>query len=544
MTTIFVNGRFFTGDSSDGSRDNSFADCMIVENDTITHVGSSTDEAVQHAKANGAALQDLQQQYVLPGFIDGHMHLLLLGQSLRKLDLNGCRDLAEIRARISDYARQHPQAPRILCKGWMQHMTGGEALASMLDDLDPRPILIDAKDLHSVWCNSAALRELGVEDMSDPAGGMIHRDANGKASGLLSEAAVFSLVWPHVARVASMEDKLDALRAAIAAYTASGYTGIVDMAMDENAWEALLRLREQEKLPVRVAAHWLIVPAPDEASNLAQVERAIALHKQFNLDTSPDFRIAGIKVICDGVIDSCTAALLEPYSSNGVSCEPLWTAEMLGPVVRRADEAGLQCALHAIGDKTVQTALNVLEKHGTPSRRHRIEHLEMTSPDDAQRLGKLGITASIQPVHADPAILRAWPTLLGAERCRRAFAYKEFLDGGATLALGSDSPTAPWAPLPNVYVATTRRSAREPETVTTVNEHFALPLVSAVTAATAGAAYSCFADRITGGLKKGLKADFVVVDMEWSPERLLQARVRQTWFDGRNVFDADAGMKN
>ncbi|KAL1987018.1 hypothetical protein VTN96DRAFT_5174 [Rasamsonia emersonii] len=514
---------------------------MIVENDTIAHVGSSTDEAVQHAKANGAVLQDLQQKYVLPGFIDGHMHLLLLGQSLQKLDLGGCRDLAEIRARIKDYAGQHPQAPRILCKGWMQHMTGGEALATMLDDLDPRPIFIDSKDLLSTWCNSAALRELGVEDMADPAGGTIHRDANGKASGLLSEAAVLSLVWPHIARVASMEDKLDALRAALAAYTASGYTGIVEMAMGENAWEALLLLREQEggKLPVRVAAHWLIVPSPDEASNLAQVDKAIALHKQFNLDTSPDFRIAGIKVICDGVIDSCTAALLEPYSSNGVSCEPLWTAEMLAPVVHRANQAGLQCALHAIGDKTVRTALDVLEKHGTPSRRNRIEHLEMTTPEDAQRLGKLGITASVQPVRADPAILRAWPTLLGAERCRRAFAYKEFLDGGATLALGSDSPSAPWAPLPNVYIATTRRSAREPETVTKVNEHFALPLVSAMTAATAGAAYSCFADGLTGRLKKGLRADFVVVDMEWSPDRLLQARVLQTWFDGRRVFAAE-----
>lgn len=521
-TTVLFNGRFFTGDSSPSS-DGSFAECMIIENDTIAHVGSSTDEAVQHAKANGAAWQDLQQKYVLPGFIDGHMHLLLLGQSLQKLDLGGCRDLAEIRARIKDYAGQHPQVPRILCKGWMQHMTGGEALASMLDDLDPRPIFIDSKDLHSTWCNSAALRELGVEDMADPAGGTIHRDANDKASGLLSEAAVLSLVWPHIARVASMEDKLDALREALAAYTASGYTGIVDMAMDENAWEALLLLREQEgKLPVRVAAHWLIVPFPDEARNLAQVDKAIALHERFNLDTSPDFRIAGIKVICDGVIDACTAALLEPYSSKGISCEPLWTADMLGPVVQRANQAGLQCALHAIGDKTVRMALDVLEKHGTPSRRNRIEHLEMTTPEDAQRLGKLGITASVQPVHADPAILRAWPSLLGDERCCRAFAYREFLDGGATLALGSDSPTAPWAPLPNVYVATTRRSAREPETVTTVNEHFALPLVSAVTAATAGAAYSCFADGITGRLKKGLRADFVVADMEWSPERLLQ----------------------
>lgn len=533
MATIFTNGRFFTGSGEAG-----FQDCMVVEGDTIVHVGQETDAVVVEAKAAGATVHDVQQRYVLPGFIDGHMHLLQLGQSLQRLELDGCRNLDDIRARIKEYARQHPDVPRILCKGWMQTMTDNKALASMLDDIDPRPIFIDAKDLHSVWCNSAALRELAVEGKSDPAGGAIIRDAQGKPSGLLNEAAVFSMVWPHLARVASREDKLKALRAAIAEYTAHGYTGLVDMAMDENAWDALLELRQREKLPIRIAAHWLVVPSEDEAANLAQVDRAIALHKEYNLSTSPDLRIAGIKVICDGVIDACTAALLEPYSHNGTSCEPLWPASKLAPVVQRAVQAGLQCALHAIGDATVRTALDVLEQYGSRDGRHRIEHLEMTTAEDARRLGQLGVTASVQPVHSDPDVLRAWPTLIGTERCRRAFAYKDFLDGGAPLALGSDSPTAPFNPLPNVYIATTRRSARQPDSRETVNPNFALPLVAAMTAATAGAAYACFADSITGRLRQGLKADFVIVDMDWSPERLLQARVRETWFAGKRVFAA------
>lgn len=547
MATVFTNGRFFTGSGStvaDATCNNeaAFADCMVIEGDSITHVGAATDAQVAQARANGATERNLKDRYVLPGFIDGHMHLLLLGQSLQKVDLDRCANLADIRSTISSYALANPTAPRILCKGWMQSMTDNEALASMLDDLDPRPIYIDAKDLHSTWCNTAALRELDVESMPDPPGGTIHRDSEtGKPSGLLSEAVVFSLIWPHLARVASTEDKLNALRSAIAAYTASGYTGLVDMAMDENSWEALQQLRQQERLTLRIAAHWLIVPSTDPADDLAQVERAIELHAQYNLDTSPDFRIAGIKVICDGVIDGCTAALLEPYTLNGVSCDPLWPAEKLAPVVERAVQAGLQCALHAIGDATVHTVLNVLEAHGgsnNANRRHRIEHLEMTTAEDAVRLGKLGVTASVQPVHSDPDILRAWPALIGAERCGRAFAYREFVDGGAPLAFGSDSPTAPFKPLPNLYTATTRRSARLPASEETVNPHFALPLVTALTAATSGAAYSCFADRITGRLEKGLRADFVVVDMEWSPDRLLQAAVQETWFDGQAVFTA------
>lgn len=525
--------------NSGGIEEAAFEECMIIHDDTIVHVGKSTDEEVSQALQKGAVLEDLKEKYVLPGFIDGHMHLLLLGQALQKLDLDGSKDLAEIRERISLYAKQNQDIPRIMCKGWMPPMSNNEALASMLDDIDPRPIYIDSKDLHSTWCNTAALEELKVHEMSDIQDGTIHRDADGKPTGLLSETAVFSVIWPYLARVASMEEKMNALRSAIAAYTASGYTGLVDMAMDENTWEALLALRQQQqngKLDLRIAAHWLIVPSDSEAEHIKQVERAIELHAEYNLESSPDFRIAGIKVICDGVVDSCTAALLEPYTLNGVSCDPLWPQENLAPVVTRAVKAGLQCALHAIGDRTVHMVLNVLEEYGTRDGRHRIEHLEMTTAEDAARLGKLGITASVQPVHSDPDILREWPALIGNKRCTRAFAYREFADGGATLALGSDSPTAPFKPLPNIYTATTRRSARRPEWEKTVNPHFALPLVTAFTAATTGAAYACFADSITGRLKKGLKADFVVVDMEWSKERLLQAAVTETWFEGRRVF--------
>jgi predicted amidohydrolase YtcJ len=537
MTTIFRNGRFFTAEGGVGATGDLFAPCMVVTDDLIEHVGHESDVAVLRAKEKGAPMVDMQNRIVVPGFIDGHMHLLLLGLALTKVNLEPCKNLDDIRATIKSYAETNPSAPRILCRGWMHPMTNGVALASMLDDLDDKPIFIDSKDLHSTWCNTPALEELGVESMANPAGGEIHRDENGRASGLLSETAALTLVMPHISRVATMQDKLDGIRQAIRAYSAAGFTGIIDMAMDENAWEALQLLKSQEKLPLRIAAHWLVNPSATEEASLAQVDRAIALHKQFNAETSPAFRIAGIKIVCDGVIDACTAALCEPYSSNGVSCDPLWSADMLSSVARRADSAGLQCALHAIGDGAIKLAIDALEKVCGPGRRHRVEHLELASSEDAKRLGKFGITASIQPVHADPAILRAWPKLLGEYRCNRAFAYKEFLDEGATLALGSDAPTAPYAPLPNLYTATTRRSAREPDSDATVNEHFALPLASALSAATAGAAYSCFSDGWAGCLKPGLKADFAVLDMEWEPKTLLKARVSQTWYEGQKVFD-------
>jgi predicted amidohydrolase YtcJ len=468
------------------------------------------------------------------------MHLLLFGSSLTKISLEHCTSLSDIRRTIRAAAAANPNAPRLFCRGWMHAMTDGQALASMLDDLDPRPIFIDSKDLHSAWCNTAALRELGVEGMEDPAGGVIHRDQDGRPSGLLSEAAAVNIVWPHVANVATAEEKMGFVRAAVRAYNAAGYTGVVEMATDENVWSTMLALREREEVSLRLAAHWIITPAASVEECLAQVDRAIELHATYNARSSPDFRIAGIKVICDGVVDACTAALLQPYAAGAgdreVNCEPLWPADMLRAVVAKADAAGLQCALHAIGDATVRLAIDTLAEVGTPGRRHRIEHLELTAPEDAARLGQLGITASIQPVHADPAILRAWPRLLGEERCARAFAYAEFAAHKAPLAIGTDSPTAPHLPLRNLYTATTRRSAREPDDTTTVNPQFKLSLLQAVSAATAGSAYSCFADGFTGSLEVGKKADFAVVEMEWEAEKLLEASVCETYFDGRRVY--------
>lgn len=308
--------------------------------------------------------------------------------------------------------------------------------------------------------------------------------------------------------------------------------------MDEPAWEALAGLRSKRPdLPMRIAAYWIIKPAGDAASRLQQVRRAKELQTRFNSETSPDLRVVGIKIICDGIVDACTAFLSEPYAQAD-SPPPIWSPADLAPVVQAAEEAGLQIALHAIGDAAITMAVDALERHGTPGRRHRIEHLELASPADARRLGALGITASVQPVHADPAILRAWPRLLGEERCGRAFAYREMADAGAPLALGSDSPTAPWGPLGNVYVAATRRSAREPASGEVVNEHFRLGVCEAVVAGTRGAAASVFADERTGSLRVGKVADFVVVDMEWDAKSLLRAEMRETHFGGRRVWSS------
>lgn len=540
MIKLLHNGRFFLPQTA-RKTDAKFADYLVIDEATgkILQVGFAGDASIDAYTPAGAEKHDMQGRVVLPGFVDGHMHLLMTGESISKLDIGSCSNLADIQATIRAYAAANPDLPRLLCRNWFQSSTNGEALARQLDGIDPRSIYIDSFDLHSVWCSTAALDELRLEKLPDPPGGHIHRDSTGNPTGLLSESAVVTLVWPFLSSKHSLEAKLAYLDAAFEAYIAAGYTSVGELAMDEDMWQLLSHYEDQRgPLPLYVTAYWLISPQESEADVLKQVDRAIELF------TRPDdghgqanrWRIGGIKIICDGVVDGCTAALREPYSHDHSNADPAWTLERLAIVLRRADAAGLQCALHAIGDAAIGLALDALALVGNPAGRHRIEHLELCSAADAARLGPLGVVASVQPVHSDPAGLTAWPKLIGAGRCRHVFPYASFADYGAVLAVGSDCPTAPHDPLANLHVAVTRRSARKPELEDVVAPEFALKLADAVTAATAGAAYACFVDGWTGRLEVGFVADLAVVDMEWDPGMLLKATVVETWSKGRRVF--------
>lgn len=540
MITTFVNCKVFQA-STTRQEEEQFAACLQIKDGKVVFVGNQTDTLASINPRDKVI--DLGGLTIVPGFIDGHIHLQLLGQALQKLDLTPCTSLSDIRATIKQYAKENPQKERILCRAWMHSMTAaeGQVHRGLLDDIDPqgRPIYIDSKDLHSCWCNSAAISELNIFSLPDPEGGKIHRRNDGSPTGLVEEAACVSLIWPFLARQAKKIERLGGLLSAVRSLSSFGYTGAIDMAMDEEGWSDLLELRRQfnDPIPLRIAAHWFIHPKNTDEENFRQVERALQLSKEYTAVTSPDLRIVGIKLMCDGVVDACTAHLVDPYSHNNKHPAPLWDPEALEKVVRKADENGLQCALHAIGDGAVKLALDTLEKAATPGRRHRIEHLELTRPGDATRLAELGITASIQPVHADPAILQAWDKLIGPARCKMAFAYRDFLQAGANVAIGTDAPTAPHYATGNLYVAASRKSARKPEDMLlAVNEHQKLTLCQAISSATTGSAFSYFAENRIGKLEPGLMADFAIINMIWTEEGLLKAKVKETWFEGRKVF--------
>lgn len=536
--TLYTNATVFTADGAP-------AEAFVVEGSQFIHVG---DEAgARDAAGEDAAEVDLAGRFVLPGFVDAHTHLLMTGQVLQKVQLRDAVSLADLQQRLRDAAAAS-NAPRILGAGWLHSALGGQApTRHLLDAAVPdRPVYLDANDLHSVWVNSAALAELGIDgNTPDPIGGRIGRDPQtGEADGVLYETAVQQIVWPALAAHATDQDRDAQLEEAFANYLAVGVTSAVDMAVQDDDLAAFRRAMERRDgtLPIRVKGHLLVARHEAESDNLAQVAKAAWLAAELHNDW---LQICGIKLMVDGVIDSCTAAMKEPYA-DGSSAEPVWDRASLTPVVVAADAAGLQIALHAIGDKASDIALDALEeayrRNGPRDRRHRIEHLETVTEANVLRLAALGVVASMQPVHADPAIQDNWRSMLGDHRCERAFPWTEFTEAGATLALSTDAPTAPHQPLPNMYIAATRRSALDPALEANL-PHYALELADAFCHATRDAAYSCRAEDRQGRIAAGYLADFTVLDanpLQADAAELLTNSTRLTVVGGKVAYDAEA----
>ena len=474
---------------------------------------------------------------LLPGLIDAHGHVMGLGESAMQLDLVGTASLADLQARLRDYAAARPADPWIVGRGWNQELWTDKRFptAADLDAVVPdRPVILERVDGHAVVVNNAALKAAGVTaGTKAAAGGEIERDATGKPTGLLIDAAT-ELVAAKVPPPTPAQ--LDgALAKAQEALLAVGITGVADMGTGVEAWQTYRRAGEAGRLQVRIMSY---------ASDVEPM-RALAPNGPTDWLYGDRLRMGGIKIYADGALGSRGAWLKRPYADKPeTSGLRFLTDEELRAKLDEAAKIGIQPAIHAIGDAANAQAIAAYEWLGQRypgDRRWRIEHVQVVDPADIPRIGKAGIIASMQPVHqtSDRTMAEA---RLGPDRLAGAYAWQSMLRSGAKLAFGSDFPVESPNPFPGLAAAISRQDMQgQPPGGWIPAER--LTFEQALTAFTRDAAYAGYAEGKIGSLEPGKWADFILVDRDPTKidaQSLARTEVLETWVAGKKVWERSA----
>jgi predicted amidohydrolase YtcJ len=523
---LFIrNARIWTGDAAAP-----WATAAAIEGGRFTGVG---DPDVLNGAHDGAEALDLGGRLVLPGLTDSHAHLLGTGLAMQGVYLKRTSSAEEAAARVGERARTAAPGAWIRGAGWDQNDWPGARFPDRrtLDAVAPeRPVVLDHTSGHCVWVNTAALRAAGITAATPaPEGGAIDISDDGEPSGILRDNAsrLISAVAPRL----TQGERIAGIEAAVAHAHSLGITCVHAMDVGRGEFQALHALNDSGKLRLRVRT-FMSAGMLDE-----WIERNLATG-----DGDDVLRIGGVKFFADGALGSMTAWMIEPFEGTDERGLALQPAAEFERGVRRCLEQGLAPAIHAIGDRANREVLDILERAGgiAPELPRRIEHAQLLHPDDLPRLAQLGVTASVQPIHAtqDMAkVERAWGT-----RGAGAYAFASLLASGATLAFGSDTPVETMDPLAGIHAAVTRRRA-DGEPAGGWYPAQRVGIEQAVAAYTTGAAHAV-GEPALGRIAAGAHADFVVLSQDVfamdDAMRIVDARVDMTAVGGEVVYRRNA----
>ncbi len=524
---LVVYGRVWTGDPI-----RPWADAVAVKGERIAAVG--TRRQMLSLVGRATRILDAGRNLVTPGFGDAHTHFLGGGFQLISVDLRDADSPSEFVRRIGDFARAIPEDRWILGGDWDHERWSGAPLPrrEWIDSVTPnRPVFVQRLDGHMGVANSLALRLAGItRDTPSPPGGLIVRDSiTGEPTGVLKDNAmdrIFAII------PAPTPDQADSALARAMRHAASLGVTQVHVMSDWDDFAVFRRARARGAMITRIRAYVQIGGWRRLADTVLMAGHGDAW-----------LNWGGLKGFMDGSLGSTTAAFYQPYldvpGTRGLLVTDSATRRR---EILSADSAGLQIAVHAIGDRANAMLLGFFEeairRNGPRDRRFRIEHAQHLRPQDIPRFGGLEIIPSMQPYHAiDDGRWAAHR--LDTARLRGTYAFRSLLDARARLAFGSDWTVAPLDPIQGIYAAVTRRTLDGrnpggwfPEQKITVEE--------ALRAYTSGVAYAGFMEEQVGILRPGMLADIVLLDRDLfrePPQNLDQAHVTATIVGGRVVYE-------
>jgi hypothetical protein len=509
---------------------------VAVQGNRISQVGQTED--LLPLATRKTRVIDARGKLLLPGFNDAHVHFLDGGFSLSNVNLRDASSVDEFVRRIRVHAKTLSAGKWITGGEWDHENWPGAPLPrrEMIDAITPaNPVMVSRTDGHMALANSVALKLAGVNRRSqDVPGGFIVRDpSTGEPTGVLKDAAMDAVT--RVIPKPGPAEQRAAARLATDHAASLGVTSVHDVLAGDAA--AICRsLAEEGELKTRIYAMYPI----------ARWQEA-SLTPSSNLNHNL-VRTGAVKAFSDGSLGSATAWFFDPYPDDPKNCglpgDQMFPNGNMLRLVLASDKAGLQVAIHAIGDRANSEILDlfasVVDANGKRDRRFRIEHAQHLRPSDIPRFGRQQVIASVQPYHAiDDG--RWCEALLGPQRLRGTYVFRSLLDSGAVLALGTDWTVAPLNPLLTLAAAVNRRTldGRYPNGWLPEQK---ISLEEAVRAYTVGSALAEFAEHDKGTITSGKLADLVLLEnniFEGKPEEIQNTRVVLTVLDGRVVWAAD-----
>ena len=546
--TILLNAKVYTVNPIQP-----WASAIAIQNGQITYVGD--DQGARELIDSNTQVVNLKGRMILPGFHDIHVHPVdsgVLYQQCALFDIQG-QGVGKLLDKIRECALAKPDDEWIVGGGWTvsDFAPSGLPDKKLLDEIVPgRPVSLKSSDGHSLWVNSKALEVAGITATTpDPENGRIDRYPNSQEpSGSLQEDSAIMLVMNHEPPLTS-KDLINGLIYSRDLFHSLGITGIQDAIVKLEPGDGYFGLQAYNYLDDRDELNLHVVTAlfwENETPLDQQLPKFLNAREKQRVDGN--VKSTAIKIWQDGVIETHTAALLEPYSdrSDGFRGYLQNSPDNLKKAVVALDAAGFQIHFHAIGDRAIRVSLDALEEaqniNGGRDSRHHLSHIQQFDPADIPRFAELNVVANFQPLWAiqDNYITDlTWPRL-GNERSKWLYPIGTIQRTGARIGFGSDWYVTSVNPLDGIEAAVTRL---EPNGLTNIplgnNEE--ITLSQAIENYTINSAYVNFLDEKVGSIEVGKQADLVILDRNLfaiPTSEINEAKVVATLFEGRLVYGA------